>query len=833
MVTSSQLGKSQNQLDFTTKQPNFSWHGITPLDNNEREEINRRATQLQTTLAGFKVSAQVTRVEIGPSVTCYGLALAPGVKVSQVKGLEADLALALGLPSLRLQIPLPGTSLIGVEVPNTRRRWVTLDEVLASPEFHQFGGHLKLPVGRDSAGRIIVADLARLPHLVVAGVTGSGKSVFLNSLLTAWTTQLYTPSELCLVLIDPKQVELAKFNRVPHLYLPVITALTQSQARAQSHSFDSTGTATTGDHTTPATGPDTHGLLNAITVLGWLVAEMKSRYRRFVTADVSNISAYNRLVERINTTEQNVKAGNQPAPVALEKLPRLVIVIDEIASMMAVINKEAEARVGDYYLKELLNMGRAAGIHLILATQYPSATVLPGEIKSQIPGRLCFVVSREIDSRVVLDTGGAEQLLGRGDGLARLGEATVSMSSPYELPPVDNTHTDATGAGARVVSPNPSSGELVRVQSAFIEDEEISRRLNMLYGAQVSDTKNQEQELSDTIARLAALPLPTFSDMQLDIDEESVGEKEPTDTGDSSANKETTANRRRGRSVAGRLPSATSSAVVMHPHPQLLVVTSAPSSAAPASAASPVTQVTAPREKELEENLTQERRKAEKLEGELAAALADVATLTTQIEQLNQQVATLKNLKVSLDGGNVVMPVGAVLGQLTTSQVEQLASTTTNKHDDLSKQPRHPSGKAPLPQPNPKLEKDKARAEQVFNSVVNQGEQRRSERIDLAIEQLVKRLNKLSKQNRAILLLLERHPGQEFTPADMAVWLGYEATTIANNPPTELIKLKFASRRKAGSPSIYRYKSTFQAYLTTNKDLAGIDPVSILSRLKA
>ncbi len=326
-----------------------------------RAEIAQKARIIEETLAHFNVQAWVREFHTGPAVTQFALEPAPGVKVSRITALANDLALALAAPSIRIEAPIPGQPRLGIEIPNPSISVVGLRDVLESGAFQRVKGKLKLALGRDVAGQPVVADLARMPHLLIAGATGSGKSVCINSIVACLLFQ-FTPEELRFIMVDPKMVELTLYNGIPHLLGPVVTEL---------------------DRVVP--------------VLRWALKEMGRRYRIFKDLNVRNLEAYNLLhAERED----------------LETLPYLVIIIDELADLMMSAPEDVEASIC-----RLAQMARATGIHLVVATQRPSVDVVTGLIKANFPSRISFAVTSQVDSRVILDMAGAERLLGRGDML--------------------------------------------------------------------------------------------------------------------------------------------------------------------------------------------------------------------------------------------------------------------------------------------------------------------------------------------------------------------------------------------------------------------------------
>jgi S-DNA-T family DNA segregation ATPase FtsK/SpoIIIE len=327
------------------------------------KDITENVRILEETLDSFGVQGKVTQVSCGPTITRYEMQPAPGVKVSKIVNLADDIALSLAAPQVRIEAPIPGKAALGIEVPNKEIATVHFREVLETEEFLQSQSILTVALGKDIAGNPIVADLAKMPHLLIAGATGSGKSVCMNSLICSLLFK-GKPDQLKFLMIDPKMVELSNYNGVPHLVSPVVTDPKKAAG-----------------------------------ALRWAVNEMEKRYELFAAAGVRDIQRYNEL-KSINP------GGEEPA------LPFIVVLVDELADLMMV----APADVEDAICR-LAQMARAAGIHLVVATQRPSVDVITGVIKANIPSRIAFAVSSQIDSRTILDMGGAEKLLGRGDML--------------------------------------------------------------------------------------------------------------------------------------------------------------------------------------------------------------------------------------------------------------------------------------------------------------------------------------------------------------------------------------------------------------------------------
>ncbi len=327
------------------------------------KELKNTAAMIEQTLATFDISARVVDWISGPTVTLFEVELARGIKVMRVTALSDDLALALAAPTIRILAPIPGKSYVGIEVPNERRSTVTLGDVLnGAPMNHP--SPLLLGIGKDVSGEQITADLATMPHLLIAGATGTGKSVCINAIIMSILMRA-TPAEVRLILIDPKRIELNLYNGVPHLYVPVVTESKE-----------------------------------AASALAWAVSEMDSRLKRLQKAGARNIAQYNSMLH------------DGKAPEGAEPMSYLVIVIDELADLMMVAAKEVEDSIC-----RLAQLARAAGIHLIVATQRPSTDIITGLIKTNITNRIAFAVSSGIDSRVILDTSGAEKLVGLGDML--------------------------------------------------------------------------------------------------------------------------------------------------------------------------------------------------------------------------------------------------------------------------------------------------------------------------------------------------------------------------------------------------------------------------------
>ncbi|PDW01809.1 FtsK/SpoIIIE family DNA translocase [Candidatus Viridilinea mediisalina] len=384
----------QEELEgFALTQVHRAWP-LPPLDMLEQTssdgrmgdpDIRSLSRTIEDTLASFKVEAQVVNVNPGPAVTQFEVQPAVGVKVSKITSLEKDLALALAASSIRIEAPIPGKSAVGIEIPNSSISVVGLREVVDSEEFELSKGRMKLPLGKDISGNPVVADMTRMPHLLVAGATGSGKSVAVNAFLCGLLLR-HTPDELKMILIDPKMVEMIVYNQIPHLLSPVVTELER-----------------------------------VVPTLKWATREMERRYKIFARHGVRNLDSYKQLARK---------------RADLEPMPYILIVIDELADLMMMAPDEVET-----HICRLAQMARATGIHLIIATQRPSVDVITGLIKANFPSRIAFAVTSQVDSRVILDVHGADQLLGRGDMLYMAADAA----------------------------------KLVRIQGTFVSDREVEK----------------------------------------------------------------------------------------------------------------------------------------------------------------------------------------------------------------------------------------------------------------------------------------------------------------------------------------------------------------------
>lgn len=381
--------------------------------------LQETAGHLQQILEDFGVNATVTDASQGPAVTRYEVQPAHGVKVNKIIALADDIKLNLAVPDVRIEAPIPGKAAVGIEVPNKENSVVPLRELLESAEFRNHPSRVAFAVGKDIGGNIMVSDIAKMPHLLIAGATGSGKSVCINTLIMSILYKA-RPDEVKLIMIDPKVVELSAYNGIPHLLIPVVTDPKKAS-----------------------------GALN------WAVVEMMDRYQKFAELNVRNIEGYNSKIDSI----AKIEGGEYR-----EKMPQIVIIVDELADLMMVAPGEVEDAIC-----RLAQLARAAGIHLIIATQRPSVNVITGLIKANMPSRIAFAVSSGVDSRTILDMNGAEKLLGKGD----------MLFSPYGLP------------------------KPLRVQGAFVSDQEVGAVVEFLKN-QTSMLPAQETDVEDRMKQVQA-----------------------------------------------------------------------------------------------------------------------------------------------------------------------------------------------------------------------------------------------------------------------------------------------------------------------------------------
>lgn len=374
------------------------------------ENLAENARLLEETLKSFNVEAKVVNVTKGSSVTRYEIQPAIGVKVSRIVSLSDDIALNLRARSIRIEAPIPGKAAVGIEVENETRETVTIREMIDSREFKREASKLAFAVGKDISGRPVVADLAKMPHLLIAGATGSGKSVCINTIIASILYRA-TPDEVRLIMVDPKMVELGNYNGIPHLLIPVVTDPNKAAA-----------------------------------ALNWAVAEMTNRYKKFAENNVRDLKSYNALMKREKKSE--------------EIMPQIVIIIDELADLMMVASSQVEQAIS-----RLTQLARAAGMHLIVATQRPSVDVVTGLIKANIPSRIAFMVSSQIDSRTIIDMAGAEKLVGNGDML-------------YKPQDIDKP---------------------LRIQGPYISDDEVMNLIRFVK-SQVED-ENYDSEIAETIEK--------------------------------------------------------------------------------------------------------------------------------------------------------------------------------------------------------------------------------------------------------------------------------------------------------------------------------------------
>lgn len=386
-LTEDEQAALSEQMDESQKAPVpvYDYPPIDLLEKGKRTSVAGAETELKEnseclldTLESFNIDAQIIGIVRGPSVTRFELTIPRGIKISRITALSDDIALSLGAANVRIA-PIPDKIAVGIEVPNKTVNTVYIRECISSPAFTNARSHLSFAVGKDITGKPVIGDIAKMPHMLIAGTTGSGKSVCINSMLISLLYKS-TPEEVRLIMVDPKMVELGNYNGIPHLLIPVVTDPKKAAG-----------------------------------ALGWAVGEMERRYKLFADHQVRNLVGYNDLMR---AERAEAEAEESAAPEQYQVLPQIVIVIDELADLMMVAAKEVETSIC-----RIAQKARAAGMHLVVATQRPSADVITGIMKANIPSRIAFAVASQIESRIILDTTGAEKLIGKGDMLyAPLGE---------------------------------------------------------------------------------------------------------------------------------------------------------------------------------------------------------------------------------------------------------------------------------------------------------------------------------------------------------------------------------------------------------------------------
>ncbi|MBQ7615185.1 MAG: DNA translocase FtsK 4TM domain-containing protein [Butyrivibrio sp.] len=389
--------------------------GVKNKNTDSARQLKETAVKLQETLKTFGVNVTVTDISQGPSVTRFELQPEAGVRVNKIVGLADDIKMNLAASDIRIEAPIPGKAAVGIEVPNKENQAVALRDLLESQEFKDFSSKLAFAVGKDIGGQTVVADIGKMPHLLIAGATGSGKSVCINTIIMSLIYKA-KPEEVQMIMIDPKIVELSVYNGIPHLMIPVVTDPKKAAA-----------------------------------ALNWAVAEMTNRYKKFADTGVRDLKGYNKI------------AQDSPDP-EMQVLPQLVVIVDELADLMMVCANEVEDSIC-----RLTQLARAAGIHLIIATQRPSVDVITGLIKANMPSRVAFAVSSGVDSRTILDITGAEKLLGKGDMLF--------YPQGYTKP--------------------------ARIQGAFVSDKEVQAVTEFLKGQKI-ETSYDEEEIEQQIQNMSA-----------------------------------------------------------------------------------------------------------------------------------------------------------------------------------------------------------------------------------------------------------------------------------------------------------------------------------------
>lgn len=427
--------KSRSDRDYILPKPNLLKQGNGKKSANTEQYLRETANKLQQTLQTFGVNVTISNISCGPAVTRYELQPEMGVKVSKIVGLADDIKLNLAAADIRIEAPIPGKAAVGIEVPNKENVMVSFRELIESQEFKNSKSKISFAVGKDISGKTMVTDIAKMPHLLIAGATGSGKSVCINTIIMSILYKA-RPDEVKLLMIDPKVVELSVYNGIPHLMIPVVTDPKKASG-----------------------------------ALHWAVAEMTERYEKFAEANVREINGYNAKVDSLEPGE----GEDRP-----QKMPQIVIIVDELADLMMVASNDVEEAIC-----RLAQLARAAGIHLVIATQRPSVNVITGLIKANMPSRIAFAVTSGVDSRTILDMNGAEKLLGKGD----------MLFNPQGIP------------------------KPVRVQGAFVSDQEVSDVVEFITehngSAEYNDNVQQKMESLQAQGNNAAV---SISDADLSDD---------------------------------------------------------------------------------------------------------------------------------------------------------------------------------------------------------------------------------------------------------------------------------------------------------------------------
>jgi S-DNA-T family DNA segregation ATPase FtsK/SpoIIIE len=454
---------------------NWKLPPLKMLDRSVAQQVDKKMVEdrgrlLEAALAEHGVQTKLVGMVVGPTVTRYELELLPGVKVSKVTSLHKDIAYAMASPDVRILAPIPGKQAIGVEVPNDNRQLVAVGDILASPEAKSAKNPLEVAIGRDINGRSVLADLSKMPHILIAGATGAGKSSCINSLLTSILMRS-TPDQVRLILIDPKRVELGQYNRLPHLLTQVVT------------------------------NPK-----KAANALSWTVKEMERRYDLLSECGFRDIDGYNSAFDRGEVVDQPEMG------IEYNRLPYILVVVDELNDLMMVAARDVEESIC-----RIAQMARAVGIHLVIATQRPSVNVITGVIKANVPARLAFAVSSLADSRVILDQGGAEKLLGRGDMLL-LGPSS-SIAQRIQGAWVTEEEVRAVVAAWRQQSPEISYDDTVQgseesstgssaggmVGGDDDDDDLLSQAMELVVRSQLGSTSMLQRKLRVGFARAGRL----------------------------------------------------------------------------------------------------------------------------------------------------------------------------------------------------------------------------------------------------------------------------------------------------------------------------------------
>lgn len=767
----------------------------TILEGNQAAQM---ATAIEQTLERHGAAGTVREVQAGPTITRFGIEPGAKVKVSKIVALADDLALALSAPAVRIEAPIPGRNLVGIEIPNNQRQVVRLPEVLESNEFEVAQGHLKFVLGRDIAGQPAFADLTKMPHLLVAGATGGGKSVAINTMIASLIMQ-YTPEQLQFVMVDPKMVELSGYNGIPHLRFPVVTKISSdSVIVAPSQMSPEVGDAVN----VPLVKQGEFDTSTALGALTWTVAEMERRYQLLAAARRRDITSYNEKVVAL--------AADSNYEQTLEHLPYLVVIVDELADLMLTAPGQVETLIA-----RIAQKARAVGIHLVIATQRPSADVVTGLIKANLPSRIAFAVASQIDSRVILDTTGAEKLLGRGDMLYFASDATKPT----------------------------------RVQGAFLSDSELERLQDFWC------EQNPNASVVASNSNIEAEPVPQFP---ASSGRKNVGNNSRSSNGGNN-------NNGNGGGVKG-------ANIVVVPMPMAATATSQMGEKLPVPVATPATIITdtsVDRVAELERELAESRNENERK----AAQLATLQAQLSQLQDLLQKLVSKAEAGKAANGSS--LPTTLVIDRAIVQQLVTTASVGDgNANDNENASSNSEVAAAPAPTLKEATKKAATTIEEleerlkvgrqlvdIYRNSFSDGQS--ASRQDAALNSnavvpaqsstlaaqltrplvtvttssntqtvqpqqlvfatpgqeknfklLLGRLVRLPSLHQRIFRLLIIKETERLMASQIADWLAVAESSITNTPPRALLELKLIDRVRIGKK--FGYKCLLNEYLKKN-----------------